>query len=469
MVLALLPGPMLAGTDETASALTAQEGAKSLTRVMDIGEVLELALESNPKIINARMGVDLSKAQLETATAEMHPTIQVVTALAPMTGHRIPATATPFAPSSSTDFGQLDEWGVFARFNIKLYQPLYTSGKITWLRRARQLGVEVEKARVDIARADVRLDVQLAFFGLKLTRTLTELLKEGRGYFDKARDHLKKLEDDDDPSFDPVDNMKVRVYEAQIIEREIQAKRMNRLAEGQLRRLIGEDPLSDLTFSTPEDLVPVELDHKLELNEVVQTALLNRVELNALRMGIQAREAEVEARFRNFFPDFLLYAEFNAAWSNVTDPLTFPYYDPYNDLTLGAGLVMRFDLNIGKKLGQLKVAKVKKSRLQTELDGAENAIRLEIVKLFLELEDAQTMMKTRKTAMKAARGWVIAKTDLFENDLCGLQEIIDGLTQFFMAQLSFYQSIYEFNMAVATIERATGTELIPIWADKVAN
>jgi len=198
------------------------------------------------------------------------------------------------------------------------------------------------------------------------------------------------------------------------------------------------------------------------LNELVQTGLDNRVELAALRTGIKAREAEVEARFRNFFPDFLLYGEFNVSFSNVADNMPFPYYDPYNDLYLGAGLVMRFDLNIGKKLGQLKVARAKKSGLQAELDAAENGIALEISKLFMEMDDARTMMETRRNALKAARGWVIAKTDLFENDLCGLQDIIDGLTQFFLAQVSFQQSIYDFNMAVAALERATGVELVPV-------
>ncbi|HOC98603.1 MAG TPA: TolC family protein [Myxococcota bacterium] len=431
-------------------------------RILSIEDVLDLALQNNPRIIRARLGTEESQAEYDAATAEMHPRIEVTTSLAPVPGHRIGDPATPFAGTPDRDFGDLGEWGIWARLNIKLYQPIYTSGKITWLRRAHQLGVQVGKAREDIAKADVRLEVMQAYFGLMLTRKLASVLAEGRGYFDKARKHLQKMEDEDDPSFDPVDTMKVSVYEAQIIERELQAKRMMKLAEGQLRRLIDEDPLSETTFSLPEDLEPVEPVGSPSLNELVQTGLDNRVELAALRTGIKAREAEVEARFRNFFPDFLLYGEFNVSFSNVADNMPFPYYDPYNDLYLGAGLVMRFDLNIGKKLGQLKVARAKKSGLQAELDAAENGIALEISKLFMEMDDARTMMETRRNALKAARGWVIAKTDLFENDLCGLQDIIDGLTQFFLAQVSFQQSIYDFNMAVAALERATGVELVPV-------
>lgn len=436
-------------------------------RILSIEDVLDIALQNNPRIIKARLGTEESQAEYDTATAEMHPRIEVTTSLAPVPGHRIGDPATPFAGTPDRDFGDLGEWGIWARLNIKLYQPIYTSGKITWLRRAHQLGVQVGKAREEIARADVRLEVMQAYYGLMLTKKLASVLAEGRGYFDKARKHLKKMEDEDDPSFDPVDTMKVSVYEAQIIERELQAKRMMKLAEGQLRRLMDEDPLSNTTFVVPLDLEPVEIGDTQSLPDLIQSGLVNRVELAALRTGIKAREAEVEARFRNFFPDFLLYGEFNVSFSNVGDNMPFPYYDPYNDLYVGAGLVMRFDLNIGKKLGQLKLARTKKSGLLAELDAAETGISLEISKLFMELEDARSMMETRRNALKAARGWVIAKTDLFENDLCGLQDIIDGLTQFFLAQVSFQQSIYDFNIAVAALERAAGVELAPIQGSDV--
>jgi outer membrane protein TolC len=429
-------------------------------RLLNMTEAFELAMTGSPALDTARMATEEADAELDIARSEYQPRIEVQAMLAPMTGHHMPADINA-ATSYSSDLGDLSEWGVWTKINVKLYQPLYTCGKITWLNRARQLGVEVSRARENMALADTRLEVQRGFFALALTRRLTGVIEEGRGYFEKARKHLKKLEDSDDPSFDPVDTMKINVFEAQIIEREYQAKRMLELSQGQLRRLIGEDPSSTTGFETsdPEPVVPVET---IDLDSATSSALQNRAELVALRTGVMAREAEAEARFRNFFPDFLLYAEFDYGYSNVVDDLTFPFYDPYRTLGFGVGLVMRFDLNIGKKLGELKKARAKKTGLAYELQGAELAVKLEIKKLFSEMNDARAMMDTRKTALKSARGWVIAKIDLYENGLVGLQDITDGLTQFFMAQLGYYQSIYDFNIAVAALERATGVALVPM-------
>lgn len=451
------------GIDPGASI--AEPSASSLT----LSQTLDLALEQNPRIIRARLGVEEAQADLETAQAEYHPRIEVQALLAPMTGHHAPAATAPFTSIYSTDLGDLGEWGIWTKISLKLVQPIYTCGKITWLNRARKLGVEVSQGMEAMAAADVRLEVLKGYFGLGLTRRLTDVLVEGREYFDKAHRHLKKMEDADDPSWDPVDQMKVNVYEAQIIEQELDARRMKELAGGQLRRLAGMDPLATVDFLTAEEPVPLVPLVDLDMGTAVHAALDNRPELIALRTGVKAREAEAEARFRKFFPDFVLFAEFEYAYSNVADDMSFPYYDPFNTLGFGAGLAMRFDLNIGAKLGELKKTRAQKSALQAELDGAETAIRLEVDKLFLEMQDAKTMISVRETALKSARGWVIAKSDLFENGMATLQEVIDGLTQFFLAQLSYYQAVYDFNLAVATLERATGIELIPVASLDMAN
>ncbi len=445
------------------------ESAAVVPASLNFSQTLDMALAVNPRIVKARLGVDEAEADLETARAEYQPRIEVQALLAPMTGHRVPSGATPFTSQYSTDLGDLGEWGIWTKINVKLIQPIYTCGKITWLNRARKLGVEVSRGFEAMAAADVRLETMKAWFGLELTRRLTEVLVEGRGYFDKARSHLDELEKSDDASWDPVDRMKVNVYEAQIIEQEMDARRMLELAGGQLKRLAGMDPMAPTVFLAGGEPSPVVPLVEISMDDAIAAALENRPELAALRSGVKAREAEEEARFRKFFPDFVLYAEFDYAYSNVADDLTFPYYDPFNSLGFGAGLVMRFDLNIGAKLGELKKTRLQKSSLRTELDGAETSIRLEVEKLFLEMQDAESMISVRQSALKSARGWVIAKLDLYENGMAPLQDVVDGLTQFFLAQLSYYQAIYDFNLAVATLERATATELVPVASLDMAN
>lgn len=460
---------LTSGFHAVASAQQGEPSAAPTATSMTLAEVLDLAMEQNPRILKARQGITEAEAELETARAEYQPRVEFQFLLAPMTGHHVPDPDAPFTSVYSNDLGDLGEWGIWTKIGVKLIQPIYTSGKITWLNRARKLGVEVSRGLEQMVRADVRLEVLKGYFGLGLTRRLSGVLGEGRGYFNTARDHLKQMEADDDPSWDPVDQMKVNVYEAQIIEQELRANRMRELAVGQMARLAGMDPLAGISIATPEELTPITPLIDLDLESAVEAALDNRAELVALRSGIQAREAEAEARFRNFFPDFVLFAEFEYAYSNVADDMTFPYYDPFNSLGFGAGLAIRFDLNVGAKLGQLKKTRAQKTALQMELDGAEASIRLEIEKLFLEMSDARTMVNVREAALKSARGWVIAKLDLFENGMATLQEVIDGLTQFFLAQLAYYQAVYDYNVSVASLERATGVTLIDLTSIEMAN
>ena len=83
-------------------------------------------------------------------------------------------------------------------------------------------------------------------------------------------------------------------------------------------------------------------------------------------------------------------------------------------------------------------------------------MRLEVEKLFLEMNDAQSILSAQAGALKAARSWVLAKTDLYQYGLAELRDTLDGLVQFFTSQMAYLQAIYDYNVAVAALERATG-------------
>ncbi len=450
-----LPGPAAGLLTElpTDGSAPGPESAQAVAvRTFTLDQAIDHAMTHSGVIAAARADTDIFAAKLAAARWEHWPHLTFSSLLTPMAGQR----GDPMVGRTDTS-----EWGIFTRTEISGYLPLVTFGKIHYLKQARALGVDVGRTQEDIARAEVRFQVHKAFFALSLARELSSVVREGRGYFDKAKRHVSKLEQDDDPSFDPVDKMKIRVYDAQVEQRDLDARRALALALGQTRRMIGEDPQGDVDFATrpPEPLVP---RMTVALPVAIDAATDSRPELVALRRGIAARKAEVAARWAAFFPDLVLVGRFTYGYSNVTDAQDSPFAnDPFNSYSVGGGLALQWDFEIGKKRAEWKEAKAQQAKLQAQLGDAERAVRLEVEKLFREMEDAHAVLTTQEDALRAARGWVLAKTDLYENGLSELRDILDGLVQFFLSQMTHLQAIYDFNVSVAALERATGLALVP--------
>jgi len=433
--------------------LSVPASSQDLQARMTLTEAVEFAVEHSGIMGAARAGTEALEGKLKQAEWAAWPHIKIRSLLAPM----------PRQWSAPDDFTKggtdLSQWGVFSHTEITGYLPLYTFGKISNLKAAARLGVDVGKAREDIARQEVKFRVTRAFHALTLSGELADVVSEGRSYLDKARRHLEELEESDDPEFDPVDMMKFRVYDAQVLAKELEAKRSAGLAGAALKVAMGLAPRTDVEFRTGT-VKPVNLAGDLQEADLVDQALLSRAELVALKRGILVREAQVRAREAAFYPNFLLAGQFKYSYTNMADGQASPFiYDPFNGYSAGGGLVFEWDLEIGGKLGELREAKAEFAKLREEAREAENGIRLEVAKLYREMRDQRLLVDAQKVAMEAARGWVIAKTDLYDNDLTPLNEVLDGLVQFFQTRMAYLEAVYRFNVAVAQLERATGAPL----------
>lgn len=452
-----------AATDPTAPALPPPVPAVTVVApappqavvpgAIDLATALSLAQRQSGLIEAARAGTETFEAKLTQAESFQYPHVTVSSLLAPMPAHRGDAI------KGGTNY---DDWGVFSYTEASGYVPIYGFGKIRHLKKAARLGVSVGKALEDIARAEVRFRILKGYFGLVLARELQSVMDEGRGYFDKAKSHVAKMKAADDPSFDPVDEMKIRVYDAQVQSRELEAGRMRDLALGSLRHAFGEDPQSgpDVVTAAPEPIIPL---RTVTLADAIEAASTGRVDLVALRRGVAARASEVNARYWAMYPDFVLAGRFTIAYTSNADHQGSPFAnDPFNGWGAGGGLALRWDLDLAKKIGEWREAKANRRKLAADLAEAERGVRLEVEKLFLEMRDARAMVSAQQDALKAARGWVVSKLDLYENDLATLRDVLDGLMPFFQARLDLLKAIHDYNVSVASLERATGLDLVPV-------
>lgn len=427
--------------------------SKPLSSDLSVEEAVRFAKEHSPLLAVADASLDELEAEYLRAAAQAYPKGTLDVLLAPM------ARQYGDPVNGGTDLG---EWGIFVYTKIEGALPLLTFGKISALKAAAGLGIAVGKALRRVMEGEIEYRVRLAYVALAVARELSAIIEEGEDYLKKAEKHLDELDREDSPEYDPVDRAKLRVFKAEVLARRLDASRAERTSKGVLRFLLGIDdrPEKEVTFSTRWDddvskIVPLSLKKLLSMADEL------RPELVALRKGVAARTQEVEARTAAFYPDIFVTGRFAYGYSNVAEPQSSPFAnDPFNSYSAGGGIGMRWGFDLGDKWAELRGAEARLRKAEGKLRQARGAARAEVGRLYTELLARKKLAAAYRDATEAARGWVIAKTDLYQNGLGELKDVLEALTQFFSARVKYVEAVARVHEGLAALARACGTRQV---------
>jgi outer membrane protein TolC len=444
--LALPAATVSAAEDETAPA---PSGACTLH------EALTAAVAKHPLMQAARESTAVFEAKLKAADLSWIPTASVK-------GY---ASATPGKwgdpLSGGTDY---EDWGPYLRVEIAGYIPVYTFGKLSKLKEMAGAGVDVGKAQEQIARTQVERLVAQAYYALQLTARLGPILDEGERYLGRARTYLEKLRDEDSEEYDDVDMLRLKVYESEVAAQRLDLARTRELALTGLELLTGYE--SD-RFIPPEKLAPLDMELG-ELSTWLEHAYRQRGELLALDGVLRAQTARVSLEKRRFLPDFFVGAFYTWAKAWTVEQQGSPFaYDPYNSWFAGAGLGLKMDIDLAARLGGLDEERANLRRASAQREAVRQLVTMEVERAWREARDLEAKLALHRTAYKAARGWVIAKVDLYESGMAPLKDLTDALAEFFKRRLAFEQGVMEFNLGLAALVHSCGGRLQDILPSKV--
>ena len=98
------------------------------------------------------------------------------------------------------------------------------------------------------------------------------------------------------------------------------------------------------------------------------------------------------------------------------------------------------------------------AELEANRRAAQGGLALEVRKAIADVREAERRLPILQKGKKAARSWLVAVTQSFSVGLAQAKDFNDALIAYFEAELRTLQAIYDFNVAVAQLGRATGTD-----------
>ncbi len=415
--------------------LSSQAAESERTRLID------RALQNNPLIGAARASMQEFEALYTKAKLSWLPRTRVEAL----------GSATPAITYEENTDMDLSKWGPLASFEATMAMPLYTFGKLRLLKEMAVSGIDIGKARIKMARDEIRFQVNTAYFSNLHSRRLLDIIEDGKDKLEKARSYLAEHEEDED--FDQVDLLRLKVYDAKTRIQEFEAGRLKLISHTALSMLTGLDSaLSQESLSTR---VPA-IKETVTVAGLLEKAKQNRPEVQALELASRLAGIETSLENRKWFPDILAVASFNWRKAWAIDISQNSGYNPYDTIFGGGGVGLVWNLDFGERIGNIDKTRAKQRRLTFQTNALLLKIEIAIAQKLQLARDACEITKLNKKAKRAARSWASSKSALYEAGTGDLKETIEALTKYFGIAVDVENSVLKSNLAMSALARECG-------------
>lgn len=350
-----------------------------------------------------------------------------------------------------------DGWQPAFSLSIRGQVPLYTFGKIEWIKKAAEGRVRVSEWDLEKNRQQIRMDVRRAFYGLMLARDMQYIATETLERLDKAisktRDKLARSE----PGIDDIALFRLEYNRDEILARVAEAKKGEAFAFAALRFLTGVQTAFDIPdepLRRPETPVGPVVRY-------LTAARLFRPDVNMARAGVQARKAFLEYRRAELFPNLGLGLNAAYAIAPSADPQRTAWIgDPFNRFGSSFGFGIEWGLDLLPKHARVRQAEADLEEARALERLALGGVAVEVENAYAAVVEAKTREENWDRAEHRSKRWISSTQDAIELGTKDEGFLIEPLRAFVVARAFHTQALMDLNVTISELARVTGWDAI---------
>jgi outer membrane protein len=333
-------------------------------------------------------------------------------------------------------------------FTVRVVQPVFTGGKIWYAFKNAQIDLRIAKEKLKNSREDLILDVKKVFFNILVMKELLKTHQEALGLAEKNYQNVKQ-------SYELGMVSKYDLLQAELS------------VSSQKPRILNISKLIEIMTSNLKVMVGIPIEtrvktrgelsydkEQVELTELIQTALVKRSEIRQLEMEVKKASNLLKMTWAQFIPDFSIVA----SYSYRSDNLNFKpgNWQDYYSINLGISFPIFSGLRRGAEVGQMKVMR---KILRMNLKELNDATRIQVQDLHLSMkEEYENILLGLKNMETAREGVRIAELS-YQQGLITILELNSSYNALTQAKVSYLQAVYNYNIALSTLEKITGVSL----------
>ncbi|MEW6556326.1 MAG: TolC family protein [Elusimicrobiota bacterium] len=407
-----------------------------------MSQCLEIAMKQNPQIKIAEQKSISAKAKKREAFAGYLPYISGSLSYIKRNETEGASGLSMLTTTSPTfRFFLADE---MYDFKLSLTQPIFMWGKIYQSNRQASLNYKYTNEEYRKTKQEIIYKTKEAFYKYILAQQIVSISKEA---LDVTESHLKSTEkfyNEGRASAYDVSRAKVQVANSKT--NLIRAENGLELTKQSLINILNIK--GDVNFTGElEYNLPGKAEYKLD--ELINEALTNRPELKQTNIQKDISKSVVKLVSAGNKPSIAITA--SADWQNTE----FETNNWYNTWTAIA--VLSMPLFDGFSTYQ-KTKQAKSQLLQVELltESLEEGIKLEVRAAYLSYKQAKDSIEANNENVQTAKENLETAQKRFQLGLMSDIEVRDAQLALTQAETNYIQALYDYNLAIAAIEKAVG-------------
>jgi len=416
---AQMPEDLPAGTDAI------QQPAESTndTTVVHLEQLIETALRTNPALHAAYLRAEAMATESREARTLPDPTAGF--------------TYQPLPLLTARGY-QRSQW----RFEQMVPFP----GKLRLRGKVAGLSAEVAVSEADVVAEDLTLQILQVYDELYRVQEQSHLVEQ-------FQEELRNFEEAAATRYEVGEGLQQSILKAQL-ERNALNIRLEKLAEEsraameRLAFLLDLPDLSDLEGRVLARRAAVDRS-----GDLLERALAERPEVDALRTEIDRSETSIDLAQREFLPDFML----GVNYFDIGASGEMPTATGRDAVALNLGV--RLPLWRGKQRANLQQAKLERSRAEARLQSLETSIRTTISNLDHRLERQERQLALlEKDLLPLAHSTVEATLSAYGTGRTSFLDLLDAERMLFNLRMEHVDTRARYLQTSAELERALGSQ-----------
>lgn len=413
IVLFMLIMPFKAGADEIIKK----------DEVLSLERCVEIALKKQPNIIAAMNTVDINQSRVGQAKANYYPQIDLSSGYSK-------STTVPSTSRSSDEYSS----------SVSLKQNIYDFGKTI-------TRVEIQRLNLDSSRLDLEnvsdqivFNVKQAYYRVLQAKRNRDVAEEAVRQFEKHLEQAKGFyEVGTKPKFD-VTKAEVDLSNAKL--NLIKAESSLKITRVTLSNTMGVTGSPE--YSLVDNLTFVRYDITLE--DVLKRAYQQRADLASVIIKKKAAESSIDMSKKDYYPTL----SGNAAYGRVGE--RFPLENSWN-----VGVTITFPVFSGFLTRyQVEEANANLNVLRANEESLRQVVFLDVQQAYLNLKDAEERIPTAELTVKQAEENLEIANGRYAAGVGNPIEVTDAEVSLSNAKTAYIQSLYDYKVARASIEKAMG-------------
>ena len=436
-------------------------GQETNIKIMTLQESIDLAMANNLTIKNAQEKLKTAEQKVNEARAGLMPSASATGGYRyygnlPTIEFNLDLSALGLPPgmmpegggSSEIPMGNEDTYTA----GVSIQQPLFTWGKLYNNYKQSKLSLEAAKYEFEATKQKITLDVTTAFYGVLLVEKMTKVADMA---VDQVQAHVKIAQDLVNSGIATnYDLLRAKVQLANIKTQAIKAKNGFKLSQEAFKNILGIDFATQIELKGEIEYRPVELS----LSNLLESAISNRPELKQTAYQEQALETLVKIVKAGNKPNasFMFDYSYQSNADTLGDVFKSDLWKNIWSITLGLQVPI-FD-------GLATRARVKQTesglrQMQNGIEQLKDGIELEVRAAFMAYQEAIELLKAQEEAVHQAEESLKIANLRLQNGMITNVEMMDAELAHIQAQTNYYNSLHDYIIAIAKLEKATGSQL----------